>query len=218
MKNVLTQRQEDILKFIQKFIQTNGYSPTFREIGKEFGISSTFGVNRHLDALIKKGYLTAGSNMSRSLVPTLINEEKVVVDSDPVVQHLETIVFVPIVARVAIGFPVLAVENIEGNIAVDPSMVQNAQGCFALRIKGDSMINAGIFEGDLVIVSPKKKVRNGEIIIALLGDEVIVRRAAMNGNKIKLIAENPNYEPVSINEPEKFSVIGKVAGVLRWYN
>jgi repressor LexA len=142
MKTELTERQEEILSFIKQFRDENGYPPTLRQIGKRFDISSTFGVKRHLDALVKKGYISVESFASRGI--SLPHDN--IIDAAHLFQQI------PVVGRVAAGSPILAIENLEGNIIVDPAYVKKAEDCFALRVKGDSMINAGIFEGDLVIV------------------------------------------------------------------
>lgn len=215
-KRELTDRQEEILNFIKEFLQVSGYPPTLRQIGKQFGISSTFGVKRHLDALVKKGHLNIESNASRGIsiirddnefpLPTLVRDEEVGLNR------------VPIIGSVAAGSPILAEENIEGTVLIDPSFMVRAKDCFALKVKGDSMINAGIFEGDLVIVSPKKSASSDEIIVARIDDEVTVKKYFSDGNSIKLIPENEKYNPIIINEEQEFSIIGKVTGIIRWLN
>lgn len=219
MKTELTDRQKEILKFIQSFLQLNGYPPTIREIGREFGISSTFGVKRHLDALAKKGYLTIGNNLSRGLSlknPLELEVPAALLSSGNILPGTE-IQQIPIVGRVAAGLPICAIENIEGAIPIDAGLLRKNPDCFALKVKGDSMINAGIFEGDLVIVVPQKNARNGEIIVALIGDDATVKRFFRNGEDILLIAENNNYQPIVVKNREDFSIIGKVIGIQRWY-
>ncbi len=211
MKKELTARQQEILKFIQEFIENKGYSPSFREIGKFFNIASTFGVKRHLDALVKKGYLNAESNTSRAISLTDV--------SNNIKNNLSNLFSeIPIVGRVAAGSPILAVENLDGNIVVDRTMLKNNPESFALKVKGDSMINAGIYEGDLIIVSPVRYASNGEIVVALLGDEATVKRFERKGDQVFLIPENNNYPPIPVNGREDFSIVGKVIGVIRWYN
>lgn len=211
MKTKLTDRQQEILNFIQQYIDMSGYPPTLREIGKKFGISSTFGVKRHLDALVKKGYLNIGSNQSRalSIIDTLATKAEKVADK---------IFEIPLVGRVAAGYPILAEENIEGTISLDLSLLNNNPDCFGLKVQGDSMINAGIFEGDTVIVNPQKEVSNGEIVVALLGDEATLKRFERKNNQINLIPENENYRTITLENREDFSLIGKVIGVFRQYN
>ena len=217
MKTQLTERQEDILNFIQQFREESGYPPTLREIGKKFGISSTFGVKRHLDALQKKGYLDIESNASRGIsflknTPIVEPANRTVLEFPPEFRK------VPIVGRVAAGSPILAVENIEGSIIIDSSFLKKSEDCFALRVKGDSMINAGIFEGDLVIIHPQKNAFNGDIVVALLDDEATVKRFELKNNKLNLIPENNNYKPIEVTDDKEFSLVGKVVGVVRWLN
>lgn len=218
MKNQLTDRQKEILTFIQQFREENGYPPTLREIGRQFGISSTFGVKRHLDALEKKGYLNVESNASRGI--SLVKSDDEPAPESNVIQldSRENFERIPIVGRVAAGTPVLAVENIEGSIVIDPAFIKKSAGCFALKVRGDSMINAGIYEGDLVIVSPQKNALNGEIVVAMLDDEATVKRFENKNNNIRLIPENENYQPIEVPQTRDFSVVGKVIGVLRWFN
>lgn len=211
MKIKLTDRQEDILNFIQQYLEANGYPPTLREIGKKFGISSTFGVKRHLDALVKKGYLNIESHQSRAL--SIIDTV-----SSKIEKFSEKIFEIPIVGRVAAGYPILAEENIEGNLIIDPSFTDKNSDCFALKVRGDSMIKAGIFEGDTVIVNPKANIHNGEIIVALIGDEATLKRFEQKDNKIHLIPENDSFQTIVLNNREDFSIVGKVVGVFRQYN
>jgi repressor LexA len=211
MKLELTERQQEILDFIQEFIQSKGYPPSFREIGKHFNIASTFGVKRHIDALVKKGYLSNESKTSRtlSLITEVLNKSK---------QSFDNIIGVPIVGRVAAGHPILAEENIEGNFLVETSLLNNRNGCFGLKVRGDSMINAGILEGDLVIVSPQPDASNGDIVVALLHDEATMKRFLLREDKIYLIPENEKYDPIEVEDREDFSIIGKVISVFRTYN
>ncbi len=214
MKNQLTERQQEILSFISQFREISGYPPTLREIGKKFDISSTFGVKRHLDALVKKGYLTIESYASRgiSFVHNIVSEGTINYSGEDEFRKI------PIVGRVAAGSPILAIENIEGSVVIDNSFMKRSDDCFALKVKGDSMINAGIFEGDLVIVSPSKESVNGDTIVARLNDEVTVKTFEKKKNKIRLIPENDNYKPIEVDDKKEFSIIGKVVGVIRWFN
>jgi len=215
MKKELTDRQNRILTFIKEFLRENGFPPTLREIGKGFEISSTFGVKRHLDALEKKGYIRIESNASRGIA---ILQDDDGINLSTANDQNEFFSKIPIVGRVAAGSPILAMENIEGSVIIDPSFIKTTEDAFALRVRGDSMINAGIFEGDIVIVSPNQKGNNGDIIVAMLDDEVTVKRLEMKNNSIKLIPENKDYRPIEINEKSRFSIIGKVKGVVRWLN
>ena len=215
MKEKLTERQNEILNFIKDYLRENGFPPTLREIGSRFQISSTFGVKRHLDALEKKGYLVIERKASRGI---RIIQHDDYFDGDTTRVGDEFFNKIPIVGRVAAGSPILAMENIEGSIIIDPTFVKKAEGAFALRVRGDSMINAGIFEGDLVIVSPDNKGKSGDVIVAMLDDEVTVKTLNVKKNKIVLLPENDNYDPITIEDKNSFSIIGKVKGVVRWLN
>lgn len=212
MKELLTDRQQDILDFIQSYLEANGYPPTYREIGKHFNISSTFGVKRHVDALSKKGYLSNESKTSRTL--TIIDEDGL----NKAGNSFDSIVGLPIVGRVVAGYPVLAQENIEGSMMIDANLINKKSGCFGLKVTGDSMVNAGILDGDLVIVSPQKEAINGDIIVALLHDEATMKRFQVKENKIYLVPENEKYKPIQVDNVEEFSIIGKVISVFRTYN
>lgn len=216
MKKQLTDRQEEILSFIEKFLESNGYPPTLREIGKKFDISSTFGVKRHLDALVKKGFVKIEGFASRGI--TLLHQNADQDSAKDISFRSERVsIEIPIVGRVAAGIPMLATENIEGNIVIDSSYLRNSNDCFGLRVKGDSMINAGIFEGDILIVRQSKQANNGEIVVALLDDEATVKRYEKKNDRIRLLPENSAFQPIEVNESKEFSIIGKVAGVIRWF-
>jgi repressor LexA len=214
MKKELTDRQKEILEFINQFRNANGYPPTLREIGRNFGMASTFGVKRHLDALEKKGYLTVESNSSRAI--------SVIEDNDPLTTNVFSIedyyARIPIVGRVAAGTPISAIENIEGNLIVDSNLLKKGDDCFALRVKGESMINAGIFDGDLVVVSSQTEANNNDIIVAMIDNEATVKRFSNRRGKIQLLPENDSFSPIDVNFSENFTIIGKVVGIMRWYN
>jgi repressor LexA len=212
MKNELTDRQQEILSFIHQFRDENGYPPTLREIGRKFEISSTFGVKRHLDALVKKGYLNIESNASRGI--SILKDEgmRINEERDDIFRQI------PIIGRVAAGSPILAMENIEGSIVIDPAFMKKTEDCFALKVKGDSMVDAGIFENDLVIVIPRTDASNGDIIVAMLGDEVTVKTFERKKDRIRLLPQNKNYEPIEVNSLKEFKIVGKVTGVVRWLN
>lgn len=210
MKTKLTDRQQQILSFIEQYRDEVGFPPTLREIGKKFEISSTFGVKRHLDALVKKGYLNIESNASRGIT--------ILQNNDNYLRRTSTFTQVPIVGRVAAGTPINAVENYEGTIVIDPQFIKKSEDCFALKVRGDSMINAGIFEDDLLIVSPNEETINGDIVVARLDDEVTVKKLERKNSAIRLIPENDNYKPIEVSNRKNFSIVGKVLGVFRWIN
>ena len=215
MKDKLTDRQEEILTFIKQFTLDSGYPPTLREIGKHFQISSTFGVKRHLEALVKKGFINIESNASRGISMIRRNSDDLI---DATFRDDNVFVKIPVIGRVAAGIPINAVENLEGSLVVDPSFLKKAEDAFALRVKGDSMINAGINDKDLVIVSPKEQAKNGDIVVAMLNDEATVKKFEFINNKIRLIAENNAYLPIEVKTEDDFKLIGKVKGVVRWLN
>ena len=215
MKDKLTDRQEEILLFIKQFTLESGYPPTLREIGKHFQISSTFGVKRHLEALVKKGFINIESNASRGISMIRRNSDDLI---DATFRDDNAFVKIPVIGRVAAGIPINAVENLEGSLVVDPSFLKKAEDAFALRVKGDSMINAGINDKDLVIVSPKEQAKNGDIVVAMLNDEATVKKFEFINNKIRLIAENNAYLPIEVKTEDDFKLIGKVKGVVRWLN
>lgn len=211
MKTTLTDRQQEILDFITEFVESNGFPPTYREIGAHFNIVSTFGVKRHIDALVKKGYLQIESNSSRSLS---------IINNNPVQEmpQNENMAEIPVVGRVAAGFPILAVENIEDNVMIDRRFIKNKVNCFGLKVRGDSMINAGIFEGDIVIVNQQNSANNNDIVVAMLGDEATLKRLVKVNNRLCLMPENDNYPLIEVQNREDFSIIGKLVAVFRFYN
>jgi len=215
MKNKLTDRQEEILTFIKQFTVESGYPPTLREIGKHFQISSTFGVKRHLEALVKKGFINIESNASRGISLVKKNFDD---NTDTNWNYENAFVKIPVVGRVAAGVPITAIENLESSLIIDPSFLKKTEDAFALRVKGDSMINAGINDRDLVIVSPYEQAKNGDIVVAMLNDEATVKKFELVNNKIRLIPENNAYNPIEVNIYDDFKLVGKVKGVVRWLN
>ncbi|UCE17816.1 MAG: transcriptional repressor LexA [Gemmatimonadota bacterium] len=201
MKQLLTERQKAVLEYVSRCIREQGYQPTMREIGDHFGIRSTHGVHRHLDALERKGYLRREGGRSRAI--RLVDH--------PLIRTLE----LPIVGRVAAGEPNLALEDIEGTISLDRQWV-NGDDCFLLRVKGDSMIGAGIRPGDLVVVRPQPMVENGQIAVVLIEGEATVKRFYREQGRVRLEPENPDMEPTILScRTESVSVIGKVIGLYR---
>ena len=188
MARTSTKRQE-ILSFVKKFFNDNGYAPSVREIMAGVGLNSTATVHYHLKALHESGELSIDPSKNRAIRRP---EEK----------------GVPIIGVVTAGYPILAVENIEGYLSLDD------EGCFALRVRGDSMIDAGIYDGDKVIVRPQDTADHGDIVVALLNDEATVKRLSLKNQEVWLLPENPNYEPIN---GRNASVIGKVKAVYREY-
>lgn len=211
----ITDRQKEILTFIQKTTEERGFPPTIREIGEEMDIRSTNGVNDHLKALERKGYLTRGEQQSRSLVPTKrarmilgVGAKK----ADP--SFLE----IPLLGRVAAGAPILAQENIQDTVRIDSFLLGGSgKEVFALRIKGNSMIEDGIHDGDFIFVKKAPNATPGEIVVALIEDEATVKRFYPEGDRIRFQPANKDMEPIYVAKAEfkQTMILGKVVGVYR---
>ena len=182
-----------ILDYVNQFIQENGYAPSVREIGAAVGLRSTASVSYHLQALQDKGLLHS---------PGAKGRKRAIVTSQRPGQ-------IPIVGVVTAGVPILAVENQEGTMAWDGD-----PGCFALRVRGESMINAGILDGDKVIVRPQSTANDGQIVVARIGDEATVKRLRRRNGEVWLMPENPAFDPIDGSEAE---LIGLVKAVVREY-
>ena len=202
----LTKRQEEILEFIKIHIEKSGFPPTILEIQQEFSFKSPNAVQEHVKAIARKGYIRRNPNKWRGL--ELVGIAK----KEPVAPPT---VLVPLIGRVAAGSPILAEENIEGMISVDRSLVHRATKLFALHVQGDSMINAGIYSGDIVVAQQQSVANNGDIIIALLSNEATVKRFYRKNKVILLQPENDKMQPIKINEKADFSILGKVVATLR---
>lgn len=195
---MLTEKQQAILDFIQKYLEEHQYPPSVREIGKHFGIYPAT-VQDHLSALERKGCLQKRRFQSRSItVPEVARKGGI-----------------PVVGSVAAGLPILAQENIEDILQMPEKW--GAPGAFLLRVKGDSMIGAHILDGDYVLVHPQPTAAEGEIVVALIGEEATVKRFHKSDRGITLLAENPKFSPIEISrkDSEKFRIAGRVAGVMR---
>jgi len=200
----LTQRQQMVLNYITQSISDRGYPPTLREIGSHMGIRSTNGVNDHLRALERKGYLKREDMKSRTLQPVHTKNTE---QGD--------IVSIPIVGRVAAGEPVLAEQNIEDTITVDRFFIGNQREVFGLKVRGDSMINAGINDGDFIFVRKQMHAEDGEIVVALIEDEATVKYYHGGPDSIRLQPANDAYEPIIIQRKDlrPTQILGVVIGV-----
>ena len=186
-------KADRILDYVNQFVQENGYAPSVREIGAAVGLRSTASVSYHIQALQDKGLLLSPDSKGR--------KRSIVTNVRPGQ--------IPVVGVVTAGMPILAVENQEGTMAWEGD-----PGCFALRVRGDSMINAGILSGDHVVVRPQQTASDGQIVVARLGDEATVKRLKLTGGQVWLMPENENYEPIDGSEAE---IIGLVKAVVRKY-
>jgi repressor LexA len=201
-RDALTDRQREILDFITRSIAKRGYPPTLREIGSHFGIKSTNGVNDHLRALEKKGYLHREDLKSRALRPIVSTGQTVEV---------------PILGKVAAGQPLLATRNYDDTVKVDRFFIGQNREVFALRVKGESMIEDGIFDGDYVFVKKTPTANRGDIVVAMIEGEATVKRYFPEGERIRFQPANSNMQPIYVARSEFRSVdiIGIVVGVYR---
>jgi repressor LexA len=195
---MLNERAKEIHAFIQRFRKERGSAPTIREIGEHFRISSTNGVRYYLNLLEKAGYIRRNRKISRGIGPA------------GTVRPLG----IPMLGRVAAGQPILAEENLSDRLDVTDLFGQTEE-LFALKVRGDSMVDAGILEGDYVIVRKQETARAGEIVVALIEDEATVKRYQPRRGHIELVAENPRYEPIVVGRDANFRVLGTVRGVIR---
>lgn len=190
----LTTRQKEILDYIYKFADENGYPPTYRDIGDHFGIKSPNGVADHLKALEKKGEINLKHNTARGI--ELLNPPPK---------------GIPLIGRIAAGEPLLAAENIEDYLTLERIFPVDGK-CFALAVKGESMIEDGIRNGDIVIVRPQQTAQNGEIVVAIINDEATVKRFYKERSRIRLQPANPAFAPILAKDVE---IRGIVIGVVR---
>jgi len=203
----LTKRQQEIFDFIRKYSAKYGYPPTVRDIGKAVGLASSSTVHAHLANLEKIGLLRRDPSKPRAIelldraVGTAVDSVRGIFPADGL----------PVLGSVAAGQPMLAEENIEEYVSI-PDIAGGREGEYLLRIRGDSMIEAGILEGDHVVVHPQETARNGEIVVALLGEEATVKRYFKEPDHIRLQPENQTMEPIRSKEVK---VLGRVVGLLR---
>jgi repressor LexA len=214
----LTDRQKEILSFIVKESEDRGFPPTIREIGEEMDIRSTNGVNDHLKALERKGYLTRGEQQSRSLVPT--KRARLVLGMSSA-RRDPNMIDVPLLGRVAAGAPLLATENVEDSVRIDSFLLGGAgKEVFALRVKGQSMIDDGIFDGDYLFVRKTPTAHPGDIVVALIEDEATVKRFFPEGDRIRFQPANKDMEPIYVKKTDfrQTQILGLVVGVYRKMN
>ena len=195
-------KSKAILEFIANSVRERGCPPTIREIGTQFGISSTNGVRYYLSLLERNGHLKRKSRISRGIELTALKRKK------------SSLVDVPLIGRVAAGSPILATENIEDILSLDSSLLGKGT-MFALRVQGDSMVGAGIEDGDLVLVRQQKRAESGEIVVAILGEEATVKRLVVRGKRTYLKPENDTYPEICLDTESDCSIAGKVIGLVR---
>ena len=213
----LTARQQQILDLIQSAIARTGAPPTRAEIANELGFKSANAAEEHLQALARKGVIELVSGTSRGIrlkSDTLrsINESRIKQFSLPLPGLAQ--LALPLVGRVAAGSPILAQEHVDQTYYVENSLFQR-QPDYLLKVRGMSMRDAGIMEGDLLAVQSTREARNGQIVVARIGDEVTVKRFHRHGNQIELHAENPDYATIVVNPGEPFAIEGLAVGLIR---
>ena len=210
-KEELNKREKAILKFIEKQILTEGYPPSVREIGKAVGLNSTATVHGYLARLDEKGYIKKKDKKGRTLrlLKGSAGESKVMSSKDFYTQR--ELVDVPIIGKITAGEPILAVENITDTFPIPIDFVGNSES-FMLTVRGESMIEAGILDGDYILVKRQNNANNGEIVVALIGEEATVKTFYKEKDHIRLQPENSTMDPIIVPDCE---ILGKVAGVFR---
>lgn len=206
MAKGLTKRQDEILQYILNYVQTEGFPPSIREIGKHFEIGSLRGVTVHLDALERKSYINR-SNTPRSI--------KVI---HPSFQPVSNVVMLPLLGSIAAGEPIFADDHVNDTLPVPAGLVRYPDESFLLKVKGDSMIGEGINEDDILIIRKQETAKNLELVAVRLDNEATVKRISFEKNgRVQLLPSNPSYAPIPV-ETEHSVVIGKVVGLLRSYD
>lgn len=198
----LTERQRAIILFIQAEIEHKGYPPSVREIGEAVGLSSSSTVHAHLSNLEEMGYLRRDPTKPRA-IELLVGDQSI--------EHRRNLIQLPILGRVAAGQPLLAEENVEGHFPL-PRDFGPIEGAFMLRVRGESMIDAGIFDGDLVVVQRTSQANDGDIVVALIEDEATVKRFFRESERIRLQPENDAMAPIYVTD---VTVVGRVVGLVR---
>jgi repressor LexA len=209
---MLTDRQREIYEFVTRYVDRHGYPPTVREIGEAVSLASPSTVHAHLANLERAGYLRRDPTKPRAL--ELLGRER---PEPAVVGEAGRVRVLPLVGQIAAGGPLLAEENIEDHMAVPEPLSSGAGEEFLLRVRGDSMVGAGILEGDFVVVRRQQTAQNGDIVVALAGedeaaDEATVKRFFREDGRVRLQPENPALEALY---PEHVQILGKVVGVFR---
>lgn len=202
MVQELSQRQTAILDFIKSELRKKGYPPSVREIGDAVGLLSSSTVHGHLQTLEEKGYIRRDPTKPRAIE---------ILDGSTSEEPGKRVVHVPVLGRVTAGQPILAVENIEDTFPI-PAELVHEESVFMLKVQGDSMIEAGILDGDLIVVRQQHTARNGEIVVAMIGEEATVKRFFKEKTLIRLQPENSGMDPIYSQDAK---VIGKVIGVFR---
>ncbi|UYO95194.1 transcriptional repressor LexA [Pollutimonas sp. M17] len=211
----LTERQQQILELIRSEITRSGFPPTRAEIARALGFKSANAAEDHLKALARKGAieLTAGASRGIRLVDPDLPADRSSSMLETASSALSQLL-VPLVGRVAAGNPILAAEHVEREIGIEPALFSQTPD-YLLRVRGLSMRDAGILDGDLLAVKKSPDARNGQIVVARLGDEVTVKRFSRDGRVIQLLPENPDFQPIVVSAEDEFSLEGIAVGLIR---
>ena len=202
----LTDRQSEILKLIRELMEVSGYPPTRAEIAERMGFKSVNAAEQHLRALEKKGAIDIAEGASRGIRLR---------DAKPASRGGARLMEVPVVGRVAAGSPMLAEEHLQGSYQIDPNLF-TPRADYLLKVRGMSMRDAGILEGDLLAVHKTQDVRTGQIVVARLADEVTVKRLRRRGQAVQLLPENPDFEPIEVDpRRDNLTIEGLAVGVIR---
>lgn len=200
----LTSRQKDILQVVKKFIANKGYPPTVREIGQEVDLHSPATTHFHLKQLEEKGYIKKGSGKNRTIEVLVPNEY---------LQKDDSVVSVPLLGKVTAGSPIEAIEMPDEFFTLPSNLIPNQNECFTLNVSGDSMINVGIYDGDIIIVQKQNTAHNGDTVVAMTNDnEVTVKTFYKENGYIRLQPENDTMEPIIL---DNVTILGKVIGLYR---
>ncbi len=209
--NELNKREKAILKYIQKNVENKGYPPSVREIGKAIGLSSTATVHSYLAKLTEKGYIKKENQKGRTLRVLKGADNKAIVPESKNFYTGREMVEVPVIGKITAGEPILAVENVTDTFPIPLDFVGNSES-FMLTVRGESMIEAGILNGDYILVKKQNTANNGEIVVALIGEEATVKTFYKEKDHIRLQPQNSTMDPIIVPNCE---ILGKVAGVFR---
>jgi repressor LexA len=210
-KNEISERQKEILQCIVNKVKVSGYPPTVREIATSVNLHSSATIHAHLTKLEKLGYIKRDPEKPRAieLMRNIYNTDEELSGTVD-----DNVVLIPVLGTIAAGTPILAEENIEEYFPVSPDFVRGTNKVFMLKVKGDSMVNAGILDKDYIVIRKQETAMNGEIVAVMLEDEATVKRFFKKANSIKLMPENDFMEPIEVKDAR---ILGKVIGVIRKY-
>lgn len=213
---MLSEKARRIYAYVYREMKSSGKPPTIREIGQEFQIHSTNGVRHHITSLERGGFLRRNPRIARGLEIPEGGLRRFASRYPGEIRYEEEIESrgIPILGRVAAGSPILAEENLEGHLELDEAFASRSPR-FALRVRGDSMVDAGILDGDFVVVRSTDRAENGEIVVALVGEEATVKTLRKHPDRVELLPANRSYKKIVVRESEEFRILGVVMGLVR---